>query len=80
MKHEANLTLDLTDEKEAALYNTIRSIDSIKNSIIGFKTYINNLLQDANNLPETEKKYYLPKIKDIIEKFYTSFRNNGIAV
>lgn len=83
-EYEVKMVFDLKNPEEANLYNSIRSLDGIKNAILNFKGYIQQAFKESEEIkvttPEGMKSAFLVKIKDILNNFERSFKDNGITV
>jgi len=78
MKHNVAFELDLTNPDEANIYNAIRNLDAIKNSIAQFKKALKELKEEMAN--EEGKSVLAAEIAIVEGLLLKSFGDNGVNI
>lgn len=86
-EYEVKMVFDLTKPDGTNLYNSIRSLDGIKNAISVFKQYLIGSIKEVEELKGKDTtgshksiEVLLPKLNDVLKNFDQSFKDNGITV
>lgn len=83
-EYEVKMVFDLTKPEEANIYNSIRSLDGIKNAINNFKGNLSRIIDESEKIKfsgdNAFKVEFLKKIHEVNAVFEQSFKEQGINV
>lgn len=78
MKHNVSFELDLTNPDEANIYNAIRSLEGIKNSIAQFRKALTEMREDMS--VSESKAAFVGEIAIVEGLLLKAFGDNGVTI